>query len=80
MSIKRGYRELSEFISGYIIIINFLIKSVRIEPCVVERKNQFIFEQTIYFDVKYGQDIGLILKKCLKNLNKILKLCIILLT
>ena len=34
-----------------IIIINFLIKSVRIEPCVVERKNQFIFENKITFDV-----------------------------
>ena len=31
-----------EFRSGYIIIIYFLIKSLRFEPCV-ERKNRFIF-------------------------------------
>ena len=29
--------------SGYINFIYFLIKSLRIEPCVVDRKNRFIF-------------------------------------
>ena len=55
---------------------------MRIEPCVVERKNQFIFENKITFDVsplirpRYRFE----LKKCLTNLNQILKVYIILLT
>ena len=37
--------------SGYIIIINFFIKSVRFEPGVVERENRFIFENKITVDL-----------------------------
>ena len=40
VSIKSGYRYRDlEFKSGYILIISFLIKSLRIEPCVVEHNN-----------------------------------------
>ena len=44
------------------------MKSVHIEPCVVERKTRFIFENKSLFSlkslfvIKNGQDIGLILK------------------
>ena len=51
-SFKSGYRDkqnLNRVI--YIIIIHFFIKSLRIEPFVVERKNHFIFENKITFDV-----------------------------
>ena len=40
VSIKSGYRDKQNLNR---ITINFFIKSVRIEPCVVERNNRFIF-------------------------------------
>ena len=45
------YRDKQNLNSGYIIIIYLLIKSVRIKPYFIERKNRFIFENEITFDV-----------------------------
>ena len=42
---------ITEFKSFYINIIIVFIKSVRIEPIVVERKNRFNFENKISFDL-----------------------------
>ena len=51
MSIKRGYGEnLNLNRVMHVIIIYFFIKSLCIEPCVVERKNRFIFQNKITFD------------------------------
>ena len=50
----------------------FLIKSVRIEPCVVECKNRFIFENKVTFDVLLLDTAKIYwfdLKRCLANLN-----------
>ena len=53
------------------------MESVRIEPCVVERKYRFIFENKITFDLrpKYRFEF----KKFLTDLYPILKLYIIVL-
>ena len=51
-------------------MIYFLIKSLRIEPIVVERKNRFIFQNKsllMLSHFKYCQDIGMILKNGLQN-------------
>ena len=83
VNIKGGYRDkhnLNRVIC--IIIIHFFVKSVRIEPCVVERKNRFIFEKEITFDLSTlnTAKIKVCFKKVLNKFNPILKLYIILLT
>ena len=47
---KSGYRVKQKYKKGFIIKLNLFIKPVRIEPCVVERKNRFDFEK-ITFDL-----------------------------
>ena len=44
-------QEYTEFKCVYIILNNYFIKYVRIEPSVVERKNLFIFKNKITFDL-----------------------------
>ena len=60
MSIKSGFSDKQNLNRLY--NYNFFINSVRIEPCVVDRKNRFIFSNKIFFDVShlnmYNQDLG----------------------
>ena len=51
MSLKRVYRDNQNLNRVmHVIIIYFFIKSLCIEPYVVERKNRFIFQNKITFD------------------------------
>ena len=51
MSIKRGYRDNQNLNRVmHVIITYFFIKSLCIEPRLVERKNRFIFQNKNTFD------------------------------